>query len=34
MIKRFEEIKTRQNARELVDDVYRSCVAGTLANDY
>jgi len=33
MIKRFEEIKTRQNTGELVEDVYRGWVAGRLAND-
>ena len=34
MIKRFEEIKAWQKARELVGGVYRSCVAGAIANDY
>ena len=34
MIKRFEEIKAWQKARELVRDAYRSCVAGAIANDY
>ena len=34
MIKRFEEIKAWQKARELVGEVYRSCVAGPIAKDY
>jgi four helix bundle protein len=34
MIKRFEEIKAWQKARELVAEVYRICVAGPIARDY
>jgi len=34
MIKRFEEIKAWQKARELVVEVYRICVAGPIARDY
>ncbi len=34
MIKRFEEIEAWQKARELVRDVYRSCVSGPIAKDY
>jgi four helix bundle protein len=34
MIKRFEDIKAWQKARELVSEVYGKCAAGPIAKDY
>jgi four helix bundle protein len=34
MIKKFEEIKAWQKARELVREVYKTCADGKLSRDY